>query len=47
MMPAILPARIESAPRPGPTVRSSTMVSVGRQRAGAQQHGEVVGALRR
>ena len=38
---------IESAPRPGPTVRSSTMVSVGGQRAGAQQHGEVVGALDR
>ena len=47
MMPAILPAWMESWPRPGPTVRSSMMVSVGRQRAGAQQHGEIVGALRR
>ena len=47
MIEAILPAAIESAPRLGPTVRSSTMVSVGGQRAGAQQDREVVGALRR
>ncbi len=37
--------RSKSAPRPGPTVRSSMIVELGRQRAGAQQHGKVVGAF--
>ena len=39
---AILPASMESRPRPGPTVRSSTMVSFAGKRAGAQQHRKVV-----
>ena len=40
---AALPAAIESAPRPGPTVRFLQHRQRRRQGAGAQQQGQVVG----
>ncbi len=45
--PAVMPARIESAPRAGADRALLDHVEGGGQRTGAQQHGEVVGGLRR
>ena len=39
------PARIESAPSDGPTVRSSRYLMLGRQCARAQDHGQILGLL--
>lgn len=46
-MLATTPSRIESAPKPAPTVLSSKTSKGARKRTGFQQHGQVIGAFGR